>query len=359
MKINILLPFFLDRPGGGVKVMYQYANLLAERGHDVVIYHAKKTKWLHRKSFRSWYLYILQRFFGKILRKRPIWFLLNETIQSLQIAWISNHLIRDADVIFSTWWATATEMAELSSAKGNKFNLIQDDGTHHPSMLSAIRHSYQLPVHYLAISKHIQEHVFQHTKKNIPLVSNGLNHREFFVQSPIESRLETRVIMLYSEEEGKGSLYGLQALKYVKSRYTHLSVTLFGVYLAPPQDLPEGFTYYYNPDNLLELYNQSNIFVSPSLQEGWGLPPMEAMACGCACVCTRILGHMEFMDDYTTLLVEPKNISSMADAIIKLIEDNDLRIKLANAGALRVKECTLDKSTDKLEKFFLEACCEK
>ena len=357
MKINILLPFFIDHPGGGVKVMYQYGNQLAERGHDVVIYHSLKTRWLHKRllSLKFWKLYFLQRFVSKVVSRRPTWFSLNSSIKSLQIAKVSDYLIRDADVVFSTWWATAIEMAELKSSKGKKFNLIQDDGTHWPKHQELIHQSYQLPINYLTISKYLQGLFSKQTGRVIPLISNAIDPTQFYINNPIESRVTKTVIMLYSESEGKGSKYGLDALKMVSVKYPSLNVKLFGVHDIPPQNLPHNFTYQYKPANLVELYNESAIFISPSLQEGWGLPPMEAMACGCACVCTRIEGHIDFLDDHTTLFVEPRNSGAMADAILKLIEDNDIRVRLAYAGSIRVKDFTWDKNTNELEKLFVVA----
>ncbi len=361
MKINILLPFFLDDPGGGVKVMYQYANQLAERGHDVVIYHSLKTRWMHKRllSLKFWKLYFLQRFASKVASKRPTWFLLNKSIKSLQVAKVSNHLIRDADIVFSTWWATATEMTELESSKGKKFNLIQDDGTHWPEHKELIIQSYRLPINYLTISKYLQECFSKYTKKMIPLIPNAIDPKQYYIHNPIEDRAKETLIMLYSEADGKGSRYGLDAFKLVLMKHPSLRIKVFGVHSTFPQNLAQNFTYYHKPANLAEIYNESAIFISPSLQEGWGLPPMEAMACGCACVCTRIEGHVDFMDDDTALLVEPRNSRVIADAILKLIEDDDLRIRLAYAGSTRIKDFTWDKNTNELEKLFLAALNEK
>lgn len=39
MKLNFILPFFPLKPGGGCKIMYEYANRFGEKGYDVQIYH--------------------------------------------------------------------------------------------------------------------------------------------------------------------------------------------------------------------------------------------------------------------------------------------------------------------------------
>lgn len=346
MKINILLPFFLEHPGGGIKVMYQYANLLKERGHDVAIYHIRK---LRKKSLRSWCAYILQRFFHKMY-KYPTWFPLDPSIPSIQIAWASNQLIRDADILFSTWWVTASEMMKLSNSKGEKFNLLQEHAD--PLRSFEVEQAYRFPIHYLTISKQLQKTVFQYANKIVPIIPNGLDRKEFFLAVPIELREPLSIIMLYSEDPGKGTMYGLQALEQVVNKYPDLRVTLFGIY-TQPQDLPAYCSYHQSPNNLAALYNQSAIFITPSLQEGWGLVAMEAMACGCACVCTRIDGHMEFMDKDTAILVNSRNSIELASGIIKLIEEPNLRYQLVSRGIDRVARFSLEDSANKLERIFL------
>ena len=81
------------------------------------------------------------------------------------------------------------------------------------------------------------------------------------------------------------------------------------------------------------VYNQHAIFFSPSLAEGWALPPAEAMAAGCALVCTQIGGHADYaFTNETALLVEPKNIQDMVHKLRRLLNDKLMRIQLAERG---------------------------
>jgi glycosyltransferase involved in cell wall biosynthesis len=50
------------------------------------------------------------------------------------------------------------------------------------------------------------------------------------------------------------------------------------------------------PEMLVRLYREADVYLSPSLAEGWHLPPMEAMACGCALVATRV-GCIPVLDE--------------------------------------------------------------
>jgi len=78
------------------------------------------------------------------------------------------------------------------------------------------------------------------------------------------------------------------------------------------------------------LYQEADIVVMPSLVEATSLACLEAMASGCAVVATRVGGLAELIEDGVDgLLVEPKNPQQIADAVCKLLQDADLRQRLA------------------------------
>jgi GT2 family glycosyltransferase/2-polyprenyl-3-methyl-5-hydroxy-6-metoxy-1,4-benzoquinol methylase len=91
-----------------------------------------------------------------------------------------------------------------------------------------------------------------------------------------------------------------------------------------------------------ELYRSADILVAPSWYEGFGLPALEAMACGTPVVTADNPGVREFCKDGENALVVPvAQARKLADAIRRLIEDEDLRIRLSKAGpgtALRYSE---------------------
>jgi glycosyltransferase involved in cell wall biosynthesis len=104
------------------------------------------------------------------------------------------------------------------------------------------------------------------------------------------------------------------------------------------------------------LYNRHAIFFTPSLGEGWGLPPAESMACGCALVCTAIGGHAYAIDNETALTVKPKAVDEMVQKLKYLVDHNDERISLANRGhAYLVNHFTFDIAIGKLEEYFYAA----
>lgn len=355
MKINIILPFFKKEPGGGLKVMYQYANQLHEKGHDVIIYHSSKTKWTHRAHKYIDYLIVLLQWHltKRPTVKRPSWFTLNEGILSVAIPNVNDRYIREADILFSTWWATALEVEKLSLLKGIKHNLIQGYEVFLTYWPELVHESYKTHANHIVIASYLQPILKQYNDKIPAIITNAIDHHQFFVSSPITERNRKKIILLYSEENVKGLEYSLAALKKVYLRFPDIEVTFFCAKDTPPKNLPFKFDFYHMPSNLADLYNEAAIFVSASIHEGWGLPAMEAMACGCACVCTSIEGHLDFMEDKkNTLLVPPKNIEALTQSIVKLIEDNSLRHRIAYDAQESIKAFNWAKSAKLLEDQF-------
>jgi len=85
-------------------------------------------------------------------------------------------------------------------------------------------------------------------------------------------------------------------------------------------------------DDLLHLYNACELFVFPSYYEGFGLPVLEAMACGRAVACTNTTAVPEVADGAAILFDSEEDI---ARAMLDLIRDSDLRIRMERLGQQR------------------------
>lgn len=324
LRINIILPFPVTKPVGGAKVMYEFANRLQGLGHSVTVLHSLKRPY---KKMRSplWF----KRFFFWVRRaQRPHWFALHQDCRSLIVDEISDAFVPDADLIVSTWWQMSYAIAKLSPRKGVRINLVQDF-EQWGGQLSLVKDSYRLPLHHAAISRWLQQLVQTESGRSVELLPLAIDTDRFYCQTSLERRTPFSVIALYSEEGRKGSQYTLQALEMLRQDYPQLHATLFGVYPRPRQ-LPAWIEYYQRPTHLLQLYNAHAVFMSASLGEGWALPPAEAMACGCAVVCTDIGGHADYaVHEQTALLVETANATALANAVHRLFEQERLRIELA------------------------------
>jgi len=84
---------------------------------------------------------------------------------------------------------------------------------------------------------------------------------------------------------------------------------------------------------LAQILSAADVFVFPSLFESFGLPPLEAMACGTAVVCTDSGGVREYArHGFNCLLVPPGQVAPLANAILKLVNSPTLRQQLIANG---------------------------
>ncbi len=91
------------------------------------------------------------------------------------------------------------------------------------------------------------------------------------------------------------------------------------------------------------LYNGASLFVFPSLLEAFGIPPLEAMACGVPVVVSNATAIPEIVGD-AAIFVDPYDISSIAEAMNKVLSDAELQKKLVEKGLQRVKQFSWEKT---------------
>lgn len=357
MKVTFLLPGYPWKPAGGFRVVYEYANHLVARGHKVAVVHARRLpnwspppppnpyRWLRRKAGQVRDL---------IFRPKVHWQPIDKQVEMLYVPEPSEQYIPDGDAVIATWWATSYLVSELSRKKGEKFYLIQSYETWGgPPEL--VNRSYFLGLKNIVIAKWLKETLEGLGAEVFAYVPIGINFDLFRLESPIESRGPLSVLMMYHQAELKGAKDGLKAIEIAKSWLPSLKVTLFSV-CPRPIALPSWIQFVRNPpyDKLVNLYNQHAIFVSSSITEGFPLPPAEAMACGCAVVATDSGGIREYAEhEKTALLSPPRAPEALAKNLLRVLEDDNLRIQLARAGYERIKKFTWERSTDLLEKALL------
>ena len=348
LNISIILPYPVTKPSGGPKIMYQYAVKLSERGHQVTIYHSIKRPYKISKT-PVWLKRLTYSLRGV---KRPKWFQLPENIKSIIVPEITGKYLADADVIISTWWQMTYAVDQLPASKGKKFNLVQDYEIWN-GQNELVDASYKLRVKNITISKYLQELVYEKSGTMPVYLPNAIDTEKFYQAIEPGDRNNYSIIMLYSTEPRKDSQSGLKAFEIIQKKFPALRITLFGVHPEPP-NLPGWITYHQKPENLSQLYNEAALFFSPSLTEGWALPPAEAMASGCAVVCTNIGGHADYaIENETCLLVAPKNIDEMITKISMLLNNTSLRIELAGNGRNFItSNFSWQKNIEKLENVF-------
>jgi glycosyltransferase involved in cell wall biosynthesis len=103
------------------------------------------------------------------------------------------------------------------------------------------------------------------------------------------------------------------------------------------------FTGFVGDEDLLQLYNACDLFVFPSFYEGFGLPVLEAMACGRAVACSNASAVPEVADG-AAILFDPHSVDDIARALVDLLVDADLRARMERLGMQRSAQFSWQKT---------------
>ncbi len=106
-------------------------------------------------------------------------------------------------------------------------------------------------------------------------------------------------------------------------------------------------------ETLAAVYRLAAVFVFPSLYEGFGLPPLEAMACGTPVVTSNVSSLPEVMGD-AALFVDPYDADAIADGIRRVIIDPALRADLRARGLARAREFSWERSVRRVREIYDE-----
>jgi len=247
------------------------------------------------------------------------------------VLFIRDLFVPDADVICASSWHTAYSVAKLSSRKGRKYYLVQGYETWQ-GYQQQVNDSYHLPLHLITVSPWLttlMRERFGHP--DVTEVPNGIDLR---IYTPPAKKNWARPVLLliYSRLAIKGFADGWRATLQLLEEFPGLEVEIFGLDVFQPAHPRAHFHLSPSLTERISLYQRSTTFLWPSLEEGFGLPLLEAMATQCAVVATGA-GAVPLLDDGTNLIrVQAGNPISIANGVRKLLRDPDLNALVARRG---------------------------
>jgi len=347
MEVMFVLPAIKPYPSGGFLIVYQHAVHLAKRGHRVRIAHlalpmdvgsvARRNPWwrllaIGLQPHRVWRWFRKRSSPPQVPESaRPPWFTLPDDMESLQVKPTQlQELIGGSDTaVVATAPVTAPIVHRLTN--GRKFYFIQDWEAWAGNDERDLVRSWALPLQKLVISQWLREWAAIQGDPTAIVIPNALD-ADFGIPDSIEERDSRSVLFYASLSPRKDWNTAIRVLERV-SRMSDVRVGLLSATLPP--GLPEQVRRYICPprSEIAGIYGRHAIFVHTSFMEGWGLPPMEALACGCACAMTDSLGVRDFLDaGHLKRLRPPGDVEGLVAQIESWFADPEARAEAARQG---------------------------
>jgi glycosyltransferase involved in cell wall biosynthesis len=318
MKITFIVPE--NHFSGGIKVVAIYAERLQQRGHRVVVVSPTRRTPTLRERFRS-------------VRRGGDWFQRPEpshlTGRNLDVRIygpyrpVEDRDVPDADVIISTWYETGFWSSKLQPQKGARVSFIQGYETLPEEPRPEIDTAWRLPFHKIVISRWLKKLAIDkfgdHQAAHVP---NSVDTKQFF--APVRTMQSVPTIgFLGAYSPFKGMKTAMAAIASIRQTLPNLRVIAFG-----HEDLSSEFAavgnseFHHLPpqDRIREIYAKCDLWLCGSQREGFHLPPLEAMACRCPVVSTRVGGPEDVIEPGKNgYLVEPGDSAGLAEHAVRVL----------------------------------------
>jgi len=202
---------------------------------------------------------------------------------------------------------------------------------------------------YIAVSHYTKREVMSVLglpESHITVAQHGVDH-ELFVPAKGPPRREEPFLLHVSQFQLVKNVERIVAAYAKMPAPTRPRLRLIAPGFRPVPRL-EGLAYGGKPvsdEELVRLYQTALAFVFPSLHEGFGMPLLEAMACGCPVITSNVTSCPEIAGQ-AAVLIDPRSVDEIAAAMERIAREESLRASLRERGLERVKQFSWRKSAE-------------
>lgn len=320
--MKLVIPALSLEKGGGARFLYQLANALIDRGIYVEFIIPKdgvvdwpvrakitRVKELTPSSF-PWADFILPNFYPTVM---PAW--QSKKGQVVRLSLVYEPLcVANADVSKSTYFIEA-------------------------------------PI--VTISQWQRQLILSEVGRDSAVISSGVDPAFFHPSSKLSDQTGRKSIFYIMRGPGyswKGNSDFLEACTRLRERLLD-----FDVFVVNPEGQTFDTSFPYSTmtaasdHEMALLYARADLFVYASYYESFGLPPLEAMACGTAVITTDCGGNRDYArNGENCIVIQPSDVSALTEAMYHLLADDNERQRLAYAGQDFSKSWTWQRTADQL-----------
>jgi len=271
----------------------------------------------------------------------------------------------DCDVNIATWYPTA--FAVYFSWRGRPYYFVQDFQAmvaeqcdfYRNYCLRMFEASLRLPFYFLTNSTYTRNLVTSYQPDaKIKVVGVGVNDQCFYPRKKkiLEDMTKPKVMVIIRGFKFKGDEVAVKVLNIVNKKLP-IHAVLVGAHRSILKVFssvkPEfGYTCFgiVNDEKLATLYSSVDLFLYTSYVESFGLPPLEAMACGTPVVSTDCLGNRDYVNNgYNCLLTPTGDVEKISKTSLRLLTNSDLADRLVRGGLETSKQFKWDKVVERFE----------
>ena len=334
-KLEITYIMVWTKVCGGSKIILEYANRLAKKGHKINI--------VTYDEYPDWYELSDKINFVKVPE--------NEDIQKY---------IPNSDVVVPTSWKCIRK-----AIKANKgpVAFFEQGGSHlfEIDRLSEIKRKVvydrmQLPPFIYTVSKYSAEKIEEIYGKSSSIIYNALESKIFYPREKERDEKEISITIVGSEDfKFKNVGEVLEVIRELQEKY---QIKLNWITQTEPKiNKEERKNAIVNPEQKIigDVLRNTDIYICNSEYESFGLPTLEAMTCGAAVITTDTGGMRDFViDGENALVIKHHNKEDMKDKIEMLINNRDLMHKMSQNGIATASKFNWDNTILSMEKYFRE-----
>lgn len=334
LKISFLLPS--DGLGGGTRAIVSFGNELISRGHQVRIFY-RNTRGL-RPRLR--HIYIKSRY-----KNAPNW-LKNFGGLSFKYKNLNPKMFSQDELIVSMCTQTTFDAWSLPKSIGIK--VLHCHGVEIENWAKMIE-SWKLPMPKIAVSFDVADNIKKEVDQNvIGVVHDGVDTDEYFPCLQAKERIGIGGTFGWARTKGPNTT--ICVVQILGQRLPGVPIYLFGS--GRKHNNLQNVIYKRLPTvaEARKLYSSCKVWFLTSIKEGFGLPVLEAMACGCAVVSTDCGGPRDIIrDGINGFLVNVAKPRAMAQKIEFLYRNDRLQKHISLNAMKTAKEFTWSNAGGKLE----------